>query len=141
MSPRDSNSYSFEIIIKNLLNKIGTNIYLRAIYGKYQNKHLKKVLKKKSVKHDASKAKAALKPIGVVTHFFGHIKVMIAKFSVPVSVGTTIRVTGATTDFVHTIASMQFDHKAIRIAKKKQEVGIKVGKRVREGDLIYPHTQ
>jgi len=85
----------------------------------------------------ATKGRAAVKPIGKVTHFFGHIQVMIAKFSTPVSLGVSIRVTGATTDFATVITSMQFDHKPIKTAKKRQEVGIKVSKRVREGDLIY----
>ncbi len=92
---------------------------------------------KKAVKKAAVKKVAAPKPVGVVTHYFAKIKVAIIKFKQPVKVGTEVALRGATTDFNHKIASMQFDHKPISVAKKGQEVGIKVGKRVREGDEIF----
>ena len=41
------------------------------------------------------------------------------------------------TDFAEKIGSLQYDHKPIDAAKKGQEVGIKVGDKVREGDEIY----
>ncbi|MEK7542751.1 MAG: translation elongation factor-like protein [Patescibacteria group bacterium] len=78
------------------------------------------------------------KPIGEVTHFFSGINVAIVKFNKPVKIGTEIRFKGATTDFEETIKSMQYDHKDIDIAKKDQEVGIKIEDKVREGDLVYP---
>ena len=77
------------------------------------------------------------KPIGEVTHFFGNISVAIVKFSRAVKVGETVRFRGATTDFVETIASMQYDHQDIASAKKGQEVGIKVGDKVRVGDEVF----
>ena len=77
------------------------------------------------------------KPIGVVTHFYSNLDVAIAKFGKAVPVGTKVRFKGATTDFEETITSMQFDHKPVAGAKKGQEVGIKVGDKVREGDHIY----
>ncbi len=73
-----------------------------------------------------------------MTHFFNHIKVAIVKFKLPVKLGTEVRLQGATTDFSTVIESMQYDHKPIKIAKKGQEVGIKLKKRVREGDMVYP---
>lgn len=84
------------------------------------------------------KSEPAGKPIGVVTHYFAQIKVAIIKFKQPVKVGSSILIQGTTTDFTHKISSMQFDHKPISVAKKGQEVGIKVAKRVREGDKVYP---
>ena len=78
------------------------------------------------------------KPIGLVTHFFGGIDVAIVKFKLPVKLGTTVRFKGATTDFVEKIKSMQYDHKPISVAKKGLEVGIKIDKKVREGDGVYP---
>jgi len=77
------------------------------------------------------------KPIGEVTHYFKNIDVAIVKFSKAVDAGESIRFKGATTDFTHKIESMQFDHKDIDKAKKGQEVGIKVGERVRTGDKVY----
>ena len=101
-------------------------------------------MKKKTVKKTAKKApakkvtkKAVVKPIGKVTHFYGEIKVAIVKFNKPVKVGAEIRFQGSTYDFKQKIASMQFDHAPITVAKKGKEVGIKVGKKVREGDEIF----
>ncbi len=114
----------------------------------------KKVVKKKKVTKAAKKTKAvkkpanagkpvaakpikALKPIGVVTHFFNAIKVAIIKVKQPLKVGTEVIIRGATTDFKHKVVSMQYDHEPIAVAKKGQEVGIKVAKRVREGDEVF----
>jgi len=80
---------------------------------------------------------AAKKPIGVVTHFFGAIDVVIVKFNKPIKVGEKIQFKGATTDFSEKIKSMQYDHKNIESAKKGQEVGIKVGDKAREGDEVF----
>ena len=77
------------------------------------------------------------KPIGEVTHFFGNLGVAIVKFKKPVDVGARVKFKGATTDFDETIGSMQFDHKPIEKAKKGQEIGIKVSKKVRDGDEVF----
>lgn len=77
------------------------------------------------------------KPIGEVTHFYGHLNVAIVKFSKAVKVGERVKFKGVTTDFLETISSMQFEHKPIESAKKGQEVGIKVSGKVREGDEVY----
>lgn len=85
------------------------------------------------------KAKAVGGPgtvVGVVTHFFTAIKVAIVKCKKPLEVGTAVQIRGATTNFKQVIASMQYDHKAVRTAPKNKEVGIKVAKRVREGDEV-----
>jgi len=77
------------------------------------------------------------KPIGEVTHYYGGIGVAIVKFNQTVKKGDTVAFRGAHTDFTQTIDSMQYDHKDIESAKKGQEVGIKVGEKVREGDKVY----
>ncbi len=77
------------------------------------------------------------KPIGVVTHFYGNIGVAIVKFKTTVKTGAALRFSGATTDFTETVQSMQFNHAPVASAKKGQQVGIKVKKRVREGDDVY----
>ncbi len=97
-------------------------------------KSAKKVIKKVVLKAVVIKAQ---KPVGEVTHFFTEIKVAIVKFKKPVSVGEEINFRGATTDFKMMIKSMQYNHQPIKTAKKGKEVGIKVGKRVREGDGVY----
>ncbi len=88
--------------------------------------------------HKMPKQSKEEKPIGVVTHYFGGIDVAIVKFSIAVKVGETIHFKGATTDFSEKIKSMQYDHKPIESAKKGQEVGIKIGNKVREGDEVFP---
>jgi putative protease len=83
------------------------------------------------------KKSAEPKPIGEVTHFYSHIEVAIVKFKKKVDVGIKVHYKGATTDFTETIKSMQYDHQNIESAKKGQEVGIKVGDKVREGDQVF----
>jgi len=95
----------------------------------------KKTVKKTVAK--AAKAPKAPKPIGVVTHFYGHISVAIVKFNKAVKQGEQVHFRGATTDLIQAIDSMQFDHKEIPVAKKGQEVGIKVSDKVRDGDEVY----
>ena len=82
-------------------------------------------------------AEKKVKPIGAVTHFYGDISVAIVKFKKVFKVGEKVHFKGATTDFKETVKSMQYDHKPIKVAKKGQEVGIKVGDKVREGDEVY----
>lgn len=78
------------------------------------------------------------KPIGAVTHFYSGLGVAIVKFTKAVKVGARVRFKGATTDFEQTIDSMQYDHKPVSVAKAKQEVGIKVSEKVRDGDEVFP---
>lgn len=96
----------------------------------------KKVVKKGTVKAKPKAAKV-LKPVGVVTHYFNAIRVAIVKCKQPFNTGAAVRFNGATTEFTDVVASMQFDHKPVARAKKGQEVGIQVKKRVREGDSMY----
>ena len=97
----------------------------------------KKTAKKTTAKKPSPKKTVKPKPIGKVTHYFGEIKVGIVKFSKPTKVGASIRFLGATTDFEQAIQSLQYDHKAIATAPKGKEVGMKVKKRVREGDQVF----
>lgn len=78
-----------------------------------------------------------VKPVGKVTHYYPHIKVALVKFNTQIRVGTELYFKGATTDFKEASKSMQFDHEPIKIASPKKLVGIKLKKRVREGDLVY----
>ncbi|MEK7546982.1 MAG: hypothetical protein AAB536_02270 [Patescibacteria group bacterium] len=78
-----------------------------------------------------------IKPIGSITHYYGHLGVAIVKFNRAFKVGEKVHFKGATTDFEETVKSMQYDHKPIETAKKGQEVGIKIGDKVREGDEVF----
>ena len=92
--------------------------------------------KKKVVKKKKATPKK-IKPVGKVTHYYAHIKVAIVKFNTKVKVGTELYFKGATTDFKEASKSMQFDHKPVAAAMPKKQIGIKLKKRVREGDLVY----
>jgi hypothetical protein len=105
----------------------------------------KVVKKKKGVPKAKPKSKPAkkvsapkkVKPIGKVTHYYAHIKVAIVKFNTKIKAGTELYFKGATTDFKEASKSMQFDHEPVAAAMPKKQIGIKLKKRVREGDLVY----
>ncbi len=80
--------------------------------------------------------KKGSKAIGAVTHYYSGVGVAIVKFNKAVKLNEEIHFKGATSDFIQKVTSMQFDHKDIVSAKKGQEVGIKVGDKVREGDEV-----
>jgi hypothetical protein len=103
----------------------------------------KKVIKKKKaaakakLKKKVSAPVKKIRPVGKVTHYYAHIKVAIVKFNTKVKAGTELYFKGATTDFKEASKSMQFDHKPVAAAMPKKQIGIKLKKRVREGDLVY----
>ncbi len=80
------------------------------------------------------------KQIGEVTHYYSHLEVAIVKFNRKIKIGETVHFKGHTTDFTETIKSIQYDHKDVEEAKSGQEVGIKVGDKVRQGDKVYEAT-
>ena len=94
--------------------------------------------KKKAVSKKVKAAKIkAEKPVGVVTHYYNKIKVAVVKFKEPVKVGAKVLFKGATTNFSQVVASLQYEHEQIKVSKKGQSLGLKVAKRVREGDEIF----
>ena len=119
-----------KVVKKKIVKKAGKK-------GPAKKAAVKSSKKKAVVKAVAAKTQQKLKPVGVVTHYFAAIKVAIVKFKEQVSVGAEVGFRGATTDFDQKISSMQFDHKPVEIAKKGKEMGIKVSKRVREGDSVF----
>ena len=119
---------------KKPVKKKAKKLAKKVVVGKTKTKKAKPKAKKKVVSKKAPKVE---KPIGQVTHFFTHIKVAVIKFKVPFRAGGAVRFKGATTDFAQNLSSMQYDHKPIAVAKKGQGVGVKVVKRVREGDMVF----
>lgn len=122
--------------VKKIVKKVKKIVNKKAI------KKAKVQKSKKARKHESKKAKPVAKApvgkkIGLVTHFYGNISVGIVKFSRPVVLGAKIHFKGATTDFSQTVDSMQFDHKEIALAPAGQEVGMKVKKKVRQGDEVF----
>lgn len=124
----------------------------KKIKPKVKKKTVKKV-KKRIVKRKSPKTKKKppkkIKPkkviakqkreqeIGVITHYFGKISVGIIKLKSTLKVGERIHIKGANDDFIQIIKSMQLNHNEVAIAKKGDEVGIKVSKKVHENDKVY----
>ncbi len=79
----------------------------------------------------------AEKKVGEVTHYWGKIGVAGIKVTAALSQGDTVRIKGATTDFEQAVGSMQIEHQNIETAKRGQEIGLKVGEKVRRGDTVY----
>ena len=83
-------------------------------------------------------AKKEGKLIGRVVHYFSNIEVAVVKLSAGLSIGDEIRIVGGeNTDFNQAVDSMEMDHKKIEKAKAKDEVGMKVKEKVREGFKVY----
>ena len=82
-------------------------------------------------------AAAEEKPIGKVTHYFGKIGVMALDLTDKLSVGERIHIKGHTTDVILTVDSLQIEHASVPEAKAGDSVGIKVGEKVRPGDMVY----
>jgi len=76
--------------------------------------------------------------IGFVEHFFNHLSVAAIKITDgELHVGDTIHVKGHTTDFTEKIRSMQIEHKDVELAKKGDDIGVKMEGRCRDHDKVY----
>ena len=77
------------------------------------------------------------KMIGKISHYFGNINVGIIELTDNLKTGEKIHIKGASTDFEQTVDSMQIDHKDVSEAKSGDAIGIKMGQKIREGDMVY----
>ncbi len=77
------------------------------------------------------------KKVGEVTHYWSKIGVAGIELTGTLSQGDTIRIKGATTDFVQNVGSMEIEHQKFETAERGQEVGLKVEEKVRGGDTVY----
>ena len=85
-----------------------------------------------------SKATQKKQFIGKISHYYPKIKVGQLKLNNgPLKVNDDILIMGKTTGLIrHKVTSMQIKNKDIKIAKKKQEIAIKLPK-CRKGDELY----
>lgn len=113
----------------------------RKVVKKAAKKKVVKKVKKPSKKAVKKTVKAAAapkrKPIGEVTHFYDQICVAVIRFDQGVEVGEEICFEGPKESFNQVLDSMQYEHEAIKSAKKGQEVGVKTKKPVKEGHKVY----
>jgi len=77
------------------------------------------------------------KPVGEVTHYFGHIGVMAVQLADSLAVGDRVHVRGHTTDFSLVVDSMQIEHEQVMKAGPGDSVGIRVREKARPGDRVY----
>ncbi|MFA6349361.1 MAG: hypothetical protein WCY12_00335 [Candidatus Omnitrophota bacterium] len=100
---------------------------------KTARKTVKKITKKKALR---AVSKSKEKVVGLVTHYFPHVRAAVIKMKAPLSLGDKIRIKGHTTDFTQPVVSMQIDRVDIQTAKKGQEIGLLVNSRVRQHDEV-----
>jgi len=77
------------------------------------------------------------KEVGRVTRYFGRISVAGVRLSDRLQVGEHVYILGATSDFEQDVTSMELNHEAVEIAEKGQEIGLRVVKRARRGDIVF----
>ena len=78
--------------------------------------------------------------IGKVTDFFARPVVAGIELTANVKVGDKIHIKGHTTDLELIVNSIQINNANVDQAKAGDLIGIKVGERVRHGDLVYKVT-
>ena len=99
----------------------------------------KKVVKPKAKAPPVNKIKR--QAVGEVTHYFSKVKAAVIKIKKgPVNTGDIIYIKGHTTDFEQKISSMQIDCQPVNKASRGKEVGVRVKRRVRVGDVVYKNT-
>lgn len=81
------------------------------------------------------------KEIGKVTHYFTNIGVAVVELSDELSVGDTIHIKGATSDFTQKVESMQIEKEPVEKAESGQSIGLKVTEHAREGDTVSRVTE
>jgi len=91
----------------------------------------KKIVKAIKIKESDGKL------IGRVVHYFDHIGVAVIKLTSGLAVKNKIQIVGGDIDFKQDVKSMQIEHGNIKKAKAKDEIGLKVGKKVRPGYRVF----
>lgn len=87
---------------------------------------------------ESKPAEAVGEEVGTVVGYFAHVGAAVVDVTKgSLKVGDTIWIKGHTTDLKQTVDSIQLDHTPITEATKGQQIGLKVGGRVRRHDLVY----
>ena len=79
--------------------------------------------------------------IGSVIKFFDKTSIAAVKVDFgELSVGDTIHIKGAGTDFTQKIEVMEFDHQPVQKATRGQFTGIRISQPAKPFDLVYKVT-
>lgn len=79
----------------------------------------------------------AEKLVGKVFDYYAKVGVIAVKLEAPLKVGDKIKIKGGERESEQAVKSMQIEHKAVKEAKKGDDVGIKVDEDCRRGDSIF----
>ena len=77
------------------------------------------------------------KEIGKVIHYFDKAMVAVVAWNASVKIGDSVIFRKGDDEFTEEIKSMQIDHKAVKAAKKGEEVAIKVSKATHQGARVF----
>ena len=122
---------------KNIFKKNKAKKSVKRVSVKKVNRLKKTLGKAAHSKKPAEKVISAKKPVGKVTHFYDQIGVAVVALNSALKVDDKIRIGREERFLEQEVKSMQIEHQKIQTAKKGQEIGLKVRKRVRENDLVY----
>ena len=112
----------------------GKKVQKRGKGKPHKKRNMKTFLSRLSKKNVPPKGRL----IGNISHYFPKVKagVIIIRTG-QLKVNDRIFVKGHTTSFEQTVGSIQIDRTPISVAKKGDEIGIRVKKRVRQGDEVF----
>ncbi|MEK7513466.1 MAG: hypothetical protein AAB580_01095 [Patescibacteria group bacterium] len=77
------------------------------------------------------------KPIGKVIHVFDKILVAVVKLTAAMKIGDTVKFKHGESEFIQKIQSMEIEHKPVTIAKKGEEVAIKLDQLVKGKTEVF----
>ena len=80
------------------------------------------------------------KKIGKVVHYYDKIGVAVLDLSGALKQGDTIKLVKNDQEFTQTADSIHLDKKPVKVAKKGQDVALKVDQAVKSGTLVYLTT-
>ncbi len=80
--------------------------------------------------------------IGKVTHYYDKIGVAVVEVkNQPLKVGDRVKVSGHDSEFTQEVSSLQMEHEKVAEVAPGETVGVKVGKPVKAGDVLYLVTK
>lgn len=75
--------------------------------------------------------------IGKIVHYYNKIGVAVVLLSKALKAGDKVKISGHDKEFIQEVNSMQIEHKEVSLAKKGDDIGLKVDQAVKEGDVVY----